>query len=420
MLAEEIEELVAKHYMESSDFNGIPGQLLKEQLGERYDPNILKTLILRRRIHLVSSQVFGNPHVHLLENIDPQQQVELLDSGPGLFCLYPTKSLLSEKVDVSRYWNRPYTQELALGEPQLDWLVFDLEVLELYFNNPQYLCQNDDVTGSISVSDEYFESPEMRSSDQVILQTFGFAFGEGWKRYVAVFLRYLSDLSPEHQQIWKARQQNSGRYLLHQDYYRSSILAEFYERISVLDAILHEIHEINVLSDKLERPVLFRDDYLRNGRPDEFGWILRPTKKNYRDFIQLLDKMLSDNISRKFFREEVPFEEELERDDGKIEVKQRGTIAILEGWLASVHSAEDERIVKIICALREVRKQRNKPAHRVKKNEYDDSVTVDQREIVESVYLSLRELRNFLSEQQGAEHYEAPEIIQDTDKIWFF
>jgi hypothetical protein len=79
-------------------------------------------------------------------------------------------------------------------------------------------------------------------------------------------------------------------------------------------------------------------------------------------------------------------------------VKQRGTIAILEEWLASVCSSGDERTAKITGALREVRKQRNKPAHSVKQNEYDDSVTADQREIVESVYHSLRELRIFLSE----------------------
>jgi hypothetical protein len=55
-------------------------------------------------------------------------------------------------------------------------ITFDLSVLEFYFNHPRYICQNDDISGSISVSDEYYETSEMKSSDQFSFQTFGFAF----------------------------------------------------------------------------------------------------------------------------------------------------------------------------------------------------------------------------------------------------
>jgi hypothetical protein len=85
-----------------------------------------------------------------------------------------------------------------------------------------------------------------------------------------VYLRYLSDLTPEHQQIWKAREVDE-RCTLHADYYRSSFLGEWYERISVFDAIIHEIREINVLSSMLGRPNLFRQEFETSNRPDGFG-----------------------------------------------------------------------------------------------------------------------------------------------------
>ena len=62
-------------------------------------------------------------------------------------------------------------------------------------------------TGSADASryDEYLKSHAMREHDQVLLQTFGFAYDKDLKRAVAVFLRYLHDLSPEHQRVWAAK-----------------------------------------------------------------------------------------------------------------------------------------------------------------------------------------------------------------------
>lgn len=40
--------------------------------------------------------------------------------------------------------------------------------------------------------------------------------------------------------------------------------------------------------------------------------------------------MLSDNISKDFFKDDTDLEEERERADGKVEVRQKGTLTLLE------------------------------------------------------------------------------------------
>ena len=214
-------------------------------------------------------------------------------------------------MDRSTYENKPYILAMALGTPQLDFRAFDLSVLEFYRNDPRYIYENDDIRGWISISDEYFESESVPESDQVLLDTFGFCYDENFNRAVAVFVRYLADLSPEHQQIWKAKELQ-GDYLLHPDYYRNTILGDWGTGISIFDAFVKELQLINKMAEAMERPVLFREDF-SSGKPNKFGFLVRPTLESYNEFVLLLDKMVSDNISKKFFKGETQHEKEVER-----------------------------------------------------------------------------------------------------------
>jgi hypothetical protein len=80
----------------------------------------------------------------------------------------------------------------------------------------------------------------------------------------------------------------------------------------------------------------------------------------------LLDKMISDNMSKKFFKNEIPHEKEVERKDGKIMVEPIGTLNMLENWIRKYFRTDDwEPIDEMITAFKEVRKQRQKPAHAI-------------------------------------------------------
>jgi hypothetical protein len=98
----------------------------------------------------------------------------------------------------------------------------------------------------------------------------------------------LADLTPEHQQIWKGKEL-TGDYALHPDYYRNSILGEWGTKVSIFEAFIEEMKIINRMAEKMGRPPLFRNDFSEGGKPREFGFLVRPTLKEFNSFVLLLD-----------------------------------------------------------------------------------------------------------------------------------
>ena len=82
----------------------------------------------------------------------------------------------------------------------------------------------------------------------------------------SLVLRYLHGLSPEHQRVWQAKML-SGRYKLHRDYYRSSILGARGTRISIFEAFTLELSVINQMAQRIGRTALFRDTFATERRP---------------------------------------------------------------------------------------------------------------------------------------------------------
>lgn len=67
--------------------------------------------------------------------------------------------------------------------------------------------------------------------------------------------------------------------------------------------------------------------------------------------------MMSENINKKFFEGDVADEYDYERDDGKIEVRRKGTIAILEEWIDRYfRPGDDGPANEMKTAFRKVRK----------------------------------------------------------------
>lgn len=203
-MKDKILQIITTHYLESRDFNGIPAIDLSEKIGVQWSEmsDFLRELINEDLIGILYSEF--EPNTHLLRIGFPSKDIQIskLDTK-DLFhtCVYPLSSHLQNVVDRSKYKSEPYKIYLALGEPQLAFRVFDLSILEFYRNDARYFYTNDDINGSISISDEYYKTHKMQERDQILLQTFGFAYDDEMNRAVATFIRYLVDLSPEHQQV---------------------------------------------------------------------------------------------------------------------------------------------------------------------------------------------------------------------------
>lgn len=169
----------------------------------------------------------------------------------------------------------------------------------------------------------------------------------------------------------------------------------------------------------MKRPPLFRNSFSED-RPKEFGFLLRPTVAEFNDFILLLDKMMSDNINKDFFGNDVEIETDEVRADGKIIVKPKGTVQILEAWFAKLFRAADEGPMKaMIESFKKVRKLRQAPAHKVNADAFDQEIFRMQRDIVIEAYDAVRTIRQAFASHPAVK-MSPPEIDEQlfNGEIW--
>ena len=419
-LKNKILENITEFYFDSRDFNGYPIRYFSTNLkiSESEFKTGLISLIQDKMISLNFGDIHPNPHVKAFLEENEETQIEKLQkSNLEHVCAYPTSFYLEQVVDTAKYYDKPFTMRIALGEPTLSYLSFDLSILEFYRNDPRYLYYNNDISGRISVSDEYYESEKMAMSDQIILQTFGFSYDSDFNRAVAVFLKYLSKLSPSHQQIWNSKLLK-GDYKLHPDYYRMS-MGNFPEGGSIFDAFSEELHHINEMCKLMKRPNLFKTEL--SPKPRDFSFLIRPTLKEYNNFIHLLDKTISENINRKFFLNDIPFQYEDVLKDGKIVIRQKGTISILHEWLKKKFIPEDEKpMEEMISTFKEIRKLRQRPGHAIDNDVFDQKYFKMQRELIIRAYSGIRLIRLIFTNDQNVRDYKIPDWLMSDDKIRTF
>lgn len=417
-------DYVTRFYLESGDFNGVPAWQLAEDVGMSPDRSrhVIASLITDGKLSAVFSDRQPNPHIKAFEDEPIEVQTNKLERASlKEFCLYPTPPVLAAAVNPTTYQGRPFTLKLALGEPQLTYYAFDLSVIEFYRNDPRYRYYNNDISGSIMVSESHYCAGTMHERDQVLLQTFGFAYDDELNRAVAVFLRYLADLTPEHQQIWHAKILGTWpQYKLHPDYYRTSILGDFPERISIFAAFSLELRTINEMCALIGWPPMFRSDFADEKRPRTLGFPIRPTLKEFNDFVHLLDKMMSDNLNRDFFAKDVALDHEEVRKDGKVVVRTKGTIELLEQWLATRFRTPDPKPVQdMLATFREVRRLRQRPAHVADEDRFDQTYFQQQRALMIRSYRAVKTLRLILANHPKAKAYRVNELLQE-GKIWMY
>jgi hypothetical protein len=133
-----------------------------------------------------------------------------------------------------------------------------------------------------------------------------------------------------------------------------------------------------------------------------------------------LTSRLSDNINRGFFLSDISLEEEQVRPDGKIVVRQKGTLTLLEEWLRKFFRPSDPKpFDDMFKGFRAVRKRRQKPAHAVNENVFDLAYFREQRRLMIDAYDSLRTLRLVLANHPMVKR-NSPEIHPQLAKgeIW--
>ena len=421
---EELLGIAARAFVESHDFNGMTASSLARETGTGWDelrPQLAR-LTASGRLNLAFASHATNPHIKRLPDLPVEEQLHRLETEPPSgIGLYPGEEALRPLVDTPSLADSPYTMRLALGAPQLVPVFFELKVLATYFNDPRYCCKFWDSSGTISVSDEHYQSEAMPEKDKALLQSFGIGYDGARNRVVVVFLRYLSDLSPQHQRIWQAHEM-AGPCTMNSDYARASLYGEWPEFRSVYEAFIEEQVEINKLAALIGKPPLFKRTWDGDDRPLEFAPMLLPTRRQLQAFAHTLDKLLSENVDKAFFKGDIELEDRIEAADGSVERRPLGSITLLERWLRKRYRTAngDEVSAEVVGPWREVRKARQAPAHALTQDAYDLSFPSAQDEMLGNVVQSLRKLRLVLwSHPKARDAYKPPEWL-DGDKIVFY
>jgi len=428
-LVQQINDRIYTFFLESHDYNGIPLRNISQEFSIDYLESIDIIIELVRK-KLVSIQSSTNPHIIGFKHPEINKQIEVLEQAKiiqeeviteveGLtiscentdypICLYPSQSYLKDHRNLEQFGIAVYTKMLALGEPQLSPVFFEIEVLDRYYSDPRFEYTFSDYSGSISCKYDENNNPILREEDQVFLKTFGLGYNQNNERLAVVFLRYLKDLTPEHQAYWKGKQV-SGNCKIVQEYYENAIQGNWTTSCSIFTAFIQEHHALNDLSEIIFGKYLFHKTYIDDNTPKDFTFFFTPTTKNFNEFILLLDKMLSDNINLDFFKDKVDIFEYKEIREGVVEKKQKGTLSLFQEWFSSIyHTSNGEDLSELFSPFKKVRKERQNPAHKITENKYDKQYFLLQKQYLEECFDAIKTLRMIFQKHPKGRSYKMPD-----------
>ncbi len=331
-------------------------------------------------------------------------------TGPAV-CLYPTAVALRGRPEVEALRDEPFEQRLASGSGGLELAFFRIDVLESYRNDPTFRFDFSDFGAKTAISDDAYTSDETPEHEKVLLHYLGFAYAQPVRRQgpiersVAGFVRDLAKLSAVHQRRWATYELTGGGWQAHPMWWRQ-MMGEWPDGRGPFEALLYELTVWNELHERAFGTPLVRS----TERPREFGWVLRPSQREYDDFVQLLDKLLSENLRHEAFDAAgVPRKSSKGMD--------HATLTRLNLLLEKTGIPKDSRS-EILKPLRHVRSARSKPAHAIRRNITNASFVHRQAELMSEVTGSLRDLRLFWQRHPANQDWCASDHLADLKAYW--
>lgn len=404
-------ERTIAHYVRSGDFNGL-------YLGSKDKAwrRAAQALIRAGDIEIIDESIFPNPHIRPWHNPRPadDQIASLnaaLDGDSYGLCLYPLARAIVGNPAIASLDQEPYRQRMAQGATSLELAYFRFDVLEAYRNDPTFSFDFADFGARITVTDEVYVDEAAPEDDKIMLRL-GFAYelplDEGGPiiRRACVFLGDLMKLTPVHQRRWHTYEAPSDGLKPHPVWWMMQ-MGEWPDGMGPFDGLIYELKTWDELNARA-----FNGTHLlkTTERPREFGWIMRPSQQEYDHFIQLLDKLLSENLKHDAFDAAgVPRKDD---DDSNL-----GTLTRLDLFLERAKVSEEARKT-VLKPLRDVRSARQKPAHAIRTNITDANFVRRQAELMQEVQASIRQLRWFWETHPRNKDWSEPDHLKDMKHYW--
>ncbi|MBB2988513.1 hypothetical protein [Terracoccus luteus] len=376
---------VIDHYLGSREFNGLP-------VGESAGPHAnAEKLIRDGLIQLVTSTDYLNTHIRpwVRDDLDRQvAELKLVAAGGLSGCLYPTPNAMEAHVPALTH-THPYRDRMTMGGGALELAFFDLAAVEGYVNDPDFTFEFGDDGFRFSTAPDSGEN-----DDDLLTLEAGYAYDhtvdyrgdDAIRRYWTAFLCDLVGLPARHQTRLSTFERDSKNLSPHPDWWQRLIDGRWLDHIGPFTKILSELKAINELWN-----IAFDSDlFATTDRPRAWGWVLRPTTGSWNEFIHLTDKLLSDNLQPKGL--DAAGAPKTDAKGNNI-----GTLGRLQELIvASSSSATPEAVRSVLEPLREVRKERQAPAHKIADTLTDGNVVNNQRDLLRDVAYSLEAIRAFV------------------------
>lgn len=371
----------------SHDFNGL--SLL--DAGSDTAAAAAEELVREGLIQVVTGEDWMNPHIRpWASRRDLDSQVTSLASSDPV-CLYPTPAALADTEPREPTPDQPYTTRLARGGGSLELAYFRFDVLEAYRNDPRFDFDFDDFGARCATSTATYEDASEPGDDKTSISEVGYAYDTSTidpsseapiTRSVCAFLHDLHELTPLHQQRWKTYEimEPSANMRPHPMWWGRQ-MGHWLVGLGPFSRFFLELETWNELHQRVYDESLFRT----LERPRELGWVLRPSKAEFDQFVHLLDKLLSENLRHQAF-------DELGIDAAGPDGTRLGTLRRLELLLLKLE-VDPVSARKVLHPLRAVRKDRQGPAHKLSENITNRDFVRRQARLLREVNQSLVTLR---------------------------
>jgi hypothetical protein len=400
---------VLEQYRTSGDFNGF---YVGPDKNDLFDSAI--ALTRGGLVQVVSEKDYPNPHIRpwpSKRSLEDQVESinELASSDYGL-CLYPTPKALAEHPAPDRYSDEPFRQAMADGRGTLELAFFRFDVLEQYRNDPRFEFSFSDFGCDAVVSDQVYRDDNESDHDKIIMDHIGFAYDlSGYDvedvsspiiRRVCAFYGDLAKLTSVHQRRWQTYEVPANGLKPHPVWWMQQ-MGHFGDGLGPFERFMSELKAINELSERvLSEPLFATTD-----RPREFGWILRPSQQEWDAFVQLLDKMVSENLRSKAL---TVAGAPKQNSDGQ----PLGSLNRLAALIES-KGIRPELVGEVMAPFREVRGARSKPAHALRENIDDRTFVHRQVDLIGRVTQSLAQLRWWWQGHPANRDWQAPDYLAD-------
>lgn len=398
---------IKNKYLKSNDFNGLPAY----QIGEQ-NRKIILELFKENSIDVISSKFILNPHIKLFNlNVSEEEVIEEIENNYNEIVLYPSEKVLKcESVNIKK----PFTEELVKGKPQLEVVYFNIEILEEYYNNPKYDITFNGYKGNINLKEEY-----TNEDNYEYVRDFAMAYknGDRNKRAVGIILRDLTRLSETNQLKWYVKRiENQEDYEAEADFI-SNMLGEWANCYWIYDCLLEEMKLINKICDCMQLSHIFKKEYnINDDEMRHYKTILLPTKNNYNNFLMILEKLLVNNLNPNTFISKISGFKNVENtknEDGT----QKASIKLFSEWLQLNVINNDKLQTDVIVPLKKIRKLRQKPAHDLQADVYDETIWEKQNNLIKEVYGAIRIIRLLFYNRPQAKSVEIPEYLYRGENI---